>query len=665
MSNLYLLNIPQAKINQLKKKGLDTLEDVSTYLPKKYIDNRTPKLFCELEDGKNAIIIGKVKEIRPNYSKNYVKVTVIDEKKNQMDLLWFGDVDIERRLIYDKKYAFWGVVKRNEYMGTLQMINPTFSSDINSSLKILPVYSKVPGMAEKYLEKCIKNACELVDKEDYLEESVLQDFSVVNFREYIRCMHRPKNSSDIKNVGRRYIFDELFKLAFVLGYENRGKKAITTVSCPKNETLQPFLDSLPFDLTKGEGGQKEVIDAIFNKLNGTTVSRSLVQGDVGCGKTVIAIACMLLMAENGYQSVLMAPTNVLALQHYEEVCKFLRGFDFCKPALLTGKLKAAEKKSVLKKIEDGEVNIIIGTHAVITDNIKFNNLGLNIVDEEHRFGVKQRKTIDEKKGGSVHCISMSATPIPRSLGVSLYGDGIDIYSITKMPKGRLKTRTVIESNKKKIYAFIKKQVEKGRQAYVVCPLITESKSERLEDVLSVEEVHAEMKKYFSKEKNIKIGIITGKMKKAQVEEKINAFKENKINIMVATTIVEVGVNVPNSTVMLVQNAERFGLAQLHQLRGRVGRGDAQAYCVLSTPKENIERLNILTKTTNGFEIAEEDIKIRGMGDFIGTAQSGMYKSVMFMIKFPSLFLKIKTSVKEILDTKYRIQRYLFLLDKTC
>jgi ATP-dependent DNA helicase RecG len=492
---------------------------------------------------------------------------------------------------------------------------------------------------------------------------ILNKYNLVRTFEMARSIHQPRTFEDIARAERRIIFDNLFEMAFKMCYDNSQKSKVTDISCPNANTVKEFLNSLPFSLTDGEGGQLSVVRSIYKKMRAGKRTSSLVQGDVGCGKTMVALLLMLIMAENGYQSVLMAPTNILAKQHYEEFTSRLAMFPFIKTVLVNGSMKKKEKEKAINAIKSGEANIIVGTHAVISKDIEFKNLALSIVDEEHRFGVAQRRLLNEKTSGSIHTVTMSATPIPRSLGMSIYGEDTDIYNITQMPAGRKKIVTVIETEIKKNYDFIAREIKKGRQAYVICPLINESDSERLVGVDSVVETEKELRDYFKHNSEIKIGVINGKMKSSEVATEIQKFKDLEYNIIVSTTIVEVGVNVPNSTVILIKNSERFGLAQLHQLRGRVGRGNHQSYCLLSTPKEDVERLEIMTQTNNGFVIAERDLELRGMGDFIGTSQTGDFKNVMLMLANKSLYEEIKNTVWEILKDPKRTQRYEFLLNK--
>jgi ATP-dependent DNA helicase RecG len=325
--------------------------------------------------------------------------------------------------------------------------------------------------------------------------------------------------------------------------------------------------------------------------------------------------------------------------------------------LLTGNLKAKEKRIALEKIASGEANFIVGTHSLISDNVNFKNLGLCIVDEEHRFGVAQRDRIRSKLTSGIHTLSMSATPIPRTLGVSLYGEGTDIYTISKMPNGRKPVETTICTNVDDAYDFIHQELEAGRQAYIICPLIEESDNEKMAEIESVEKTYQNLINKYKNDPLVKIAMVNGKMKQSEVTDIIQRFKNKEFNIVIATTIIEVGVNVPNSTVILIKNAERFGLAQLHQLRGRVGRGSFQSYCILNTAKEDVERLEVMTQTTNGFKIAEEDLRLRGMGDFLGTKQSGDIKNVMLMLANRELYNSIKSDVKLIFQDELRYNHY--------
>lgn len=651
------LKLPQAKINQFRKKNIQTVEDLMNYFPRKYLDYRFPKNMSEFKDGDNISTIATVITCSFNEAKRYWKSIVQDDEGNRFDIYWFGNVYGVSQMVAGEKYIFCGKVSYTWYNRKWQMSNPMFSRKIDDLKCILPVYSKIHGMSDTYLKDCIAKALNSFVPQEILEYEFVDKYNLCFTAEKLRYMHQPQTQEDIEAAKKRMIFDELFHLAIEMERtyrETRHKTDITIKTC---NWIKPFLDSLPFQLTDGEESQLETVRSIIRKVNKGYLTTSLAQGDVGCGKTMVAILTMLAFAENGYQTVLMAPTTVLATQHYNEICSFIKVNPDIHPVLLTGNLKAKEKREALAKIKSGEANFIVGTHSLISDGVEFNNLGLCIVDEEHRFGVAQRDRIRSKITQGVHTLSMSATPIPRTLGVSLYGEGTDIYTISKMPNGRKPVKTTVSTDLDDAYDFMHKELEAGRQAYIICPLIEESDNEKMATIESVEETYKNLCKKYENDPLVKIAMVNGKMKQAEVADIIQRFKNKEFNVVIATTIIEVGVNVPNSTVILIKNAERFGLAQLHQLRGRVGRGSYQSYCILASVKEDVERLQVMTQTTNGFRIAEEDLRLRGMGDFLGTKQSGDVKNVMLMLANRDLYNTIKADVKLIFEDSQRYDYY--------
>ena len=398
-----------------------------------------------------------------------------------------------------------------------------------------------------------------------------------------------------------------------------------------------FLNSLPYKLT---ADQQETLSAMVDKAKKGQRINSLVQGDVGCGKTIVAFTMMFSMADNGYQSVLMAPTGVLAEQHYKELKEYAEKHSY-KAVYLGSNMKASERKKALKGIEDGTYNFVVGTHSVINKDVKFKALGMAVIDEEHRFGVDQRN--GAIKEGNCHVITMSATPIPRSLALTIYGKATDVYTIKTMPNGRKPVKTKIFNKEQGIFKFMQNQIAEGRQCYIVCPLKEEN--EKLENVESVEEVYQKVNNYF-KDSGIRTEMLVGGMSKEDTDSILSEFTKNNVQMLIATTIVEVGVNVPNASVILIRNAERFGLATLHQLRGRVGRGSYQSYCILQSDDEANPRLNAMVQTTDGFEIAQIDLNLRGSGDFIGTKQSGENREVMLMLQYPEFYKKIEKYVEQ-------------------
>lgn len=652
------LKIPPAKITQFKNKGIYTIEQLIDYLPRKYFDYRHPKLYSEFADGDNVSTIVTIMSTTQNIQKNYWKATVYDAEHSQFEIFWFGNVFGINKMCPGDKYIFCGKVSYTAYNHKFTMCNPIFSKDIDSLKVMLPVYSKIKGMSDTYLKDCIDKVLNSFVPNELIEYDLIEKYKLCYTSEKMRYIHQPHSQEDVEMAKRRMVFDELFHLAIEMERTHLETIQKTDIRISKMNSIKPFLQSLPFSLTDGDDSQLETVRNIIRKINKGYITNSLVQGDVGVGKTFVALLLMMAFAENGYQTVLMTPTTVLASQHFNEIVSYVGKYDFIKPILLTGNLKAKEKKLALDKIASGEANFIVGTHSLISDGVEFKNLALCIVDEEHRFGVAQRDKIRSKITSGVHAVSMSATPIPRTLGLSLYGEGTDIYTITKKPIGRKSVKTSICTDIESAYDnILRKEIEMGHQAYVICPLIEESDSDRMEGVDSVEETYRYLIEKYKNDPLVKPAMVNGKMKQAEVTDIVDRFAHKEFNIIVSTTIIEVGVNVPNATVILIKNAERFGLAQLHQLRGRVGRGSDQSYCILVSAKESVDRLNIMTQTNNGFIIAEEDIKLRGMGDFLGTKQSGDIKNVMLMLMNRELYEKIKKDVKQIFSDPYRKAYY--------
>jgi len=658
--NLNVLSMPTRKRNQFEAKGILTIEDLLRYVPTKYHDFTTPTYIDEVENNDMCAIIAKIEKIEDK--KTFIKATVKDGKGSSFSIMWFHAPYVKRMIKVGRVYIFCGKVSEFEpFPGRVykSIISPLFSEDFSKYQKIFPVYRKIKGMSDDYLKEKIFEALACNSKEEYLELDIVNNFDLMKNYEMERAIHYPKTMEEAEKAKNRIIFDELFKFALIMNERFTTSGKITNIEISKRGLLDNFIAGLPFSLTKD---QSKVIDNLFEHLLSKEKTMALVQGDVGCGKTMVAIALMLIMAENGYQSCLMAPTTVLATQHYEEVKELCEGFEGIEVVFLNGAMRVKEKREALAKITSGEATIIIGTHAVLSKDVHFKNLGIAIVDEEHRFGVVQRHLFEEKNE-DIHIVTMSATPIPRSLAMTIYGDGSQIYTIKTMPKGRIPVETMVTDSEKESYDLMLREIEKGRQCYVVCPLIEDSDSDVLKGVDSVEKTYARLRKYFKENKNVSIGKITGKMKKKEVEEEINHFLNNDYNIIVSTTIIEVGVNIPNSTVMLIKNAERFGIAQLHQLRGRVGRGSFQSYCLLLTDKVDDPRIEALVSTTDGFKIAEKDLELRGLGDFIGTSQTGDDKAVMLMISNPEYYQSVKNEVIEILNNPKRKKKYLSIIDE--
>jgi ATP-dependent DNA helicase RecG len=652
---LSMLDIPKAKITQFNKKGIFTVEDLARFFPRKYYDFRIITPISQVKDGEYMAVVGEVEEI--STKNTMVRAKIKDKSGRKMSVTWFHQVYVAKVLKKGQSYIFCGKVQINQEYHSIQMTAPLYwGADIKAYQRIIPVYSKIQGMSDDFLQKSIDSALALADKKDYLEPLMLDKFKIPKNSTALRSMHQPKEDNELKIAQKRFIFDDLFVFAMQLIDRQQGMEHSSPFIMPTCNTIEGFMKRLPFDLTDG---QKEALRSIYIKMRKGEKVNALVQGDVGSGKTIVAIILMLISAENGYQSVLMAPTTVLAKQHYLDLVEKTEGMGY-KVGFLSGDMKAKEKREVLKGIESGEINLVVGTHSVIQKDVKFKNLALTIVDEEHRFGVVQRNELNEKTKEGVHNVTMSATPIPRTLALSIYGENVDVLTITTLPKGRKPVQTLQITNEEKAYEAMYRQIKEGRQCYVVCPLIEDSES--LAEVDSVETTYKKMSAFFAKYPEVNIAMISGKMKQAEIAEEIGKFSRNDYQIIISTTIIEVGVNVPNSTVILIKNAERFGLAQLHQLRGRVGRGSYQSYCVLLSKEKDNPKLKAMCETTNGFKIAERDLELRGTGDFIGTKQSGNNKYVMLMLSYPKFYDKVKREVKDIYINQTRLSRYKKLIE---
>lgn len=658
---LTCLNCTTQKINQFKSKGIETVEDLVSFLPRKYYDFRNPKLVKDtVNDELCAIIIHvtKVELKTSNAGKKFVSIRGYDEKRDMLYITFFNQPYIANQIYENRKYIFAG--KMSISNGFHTFVNPMLHSDnIVLAKKMYPVYSSIKRMSDDYLKQKISQALQILNIEDYLEPDLLSKYNLINANKAKVQIHSPRNPEEIEDAKKRYLFDDLFLFNFLLEKNNQKLDNNSSHRISKLSFTNDYINNLPFKLTEG---QSSSIKQMINKTRENKRINALVQGDVGAGKTEVCKAMMLCAFENGWQSVVMAPTQILAQQHYNDISKSFAKYGI-NIAFLHSKIKVREKKKILKGIEDGSINMIVGTHSVISDDVHYKNLGLFVVDEEHRFGVAQREKLEEKASKDVHCIRMSATPIPRTLAISLYGDQIDVLTIKTLPAGRKPVITKEIENIEDAYDVIISEVNKGHQAYIVCPLIDDSDSDKLSDVESLETTYKEALNILPK--SFKIGLINGKMKEEEVQSEIQKFLNKEYDVIISTTIIEVGVNVPNATVILVKSAERFGLAQMHQLRGRVGRSTHQSYCLLSAKvktDEGRQKIDAMIKTTDGFKIAEEDLRIRGTGDFIGTSQSGFNKYVMLMLANSDLNDKIKADIKEIYSDKNRLQRYTSLLN---
>lgn len=625
-------------ISAFERKKIHSTADIINLHPLHYC---FPVLSGQITEGEYISFLGEVHHLYCNYEKNTTLCTAISKDGCKIVMTWFNNDYVYRLLTNNHVFLFYGKVTYNTYTDGWQIINPMFEKRDSPCVKV--IYRKIRGISEETYNKVLQIALNEYTSREKYSTRILDKFDLPKQKEAYLMLHQPKSLQDVERAKKYFLFNELFSLALSL-QKWSPDEVRNEIYCKKMSSVPLLLKSLPFSLTDGPDSQLETIRKIIRKINKGIKTNSIIQGDVGSGKTIVAIILMLIMAENEFQSVLMAPTNILALQHYTEIVKLLTPFDFISVGLLTGDMKAAEKKAILKKIESGEINIIVGTHAVLSSAISYKNLGLSIVDEEHRFGVKQREAIAERYN-NIHTVIMSATPIPRTLGIVMYGPNTNFYTIKQMPSGRKKTITQIITDKNSGYEKIYNEIKKGHQAYVVCPLVEESTSEKLTEVTSINEAYSRISKYFSFDPQIKIGVISGQLKPSELTAEIDKFLHKEYQILIATTVVEVGVNIPNATIIMIENSERFGLSQLHQLRGRVGRNSLQSYCLLNTQKTDIERLGVMTQTNDGFEIAQSDVRLRGVGDLSGTKQCGNYDHVIKMLENMDLYQQISEEVR--------------------
>ena len=638
--------ITAKQVVNLKSLGIDTIYDLIYYFPRAYDNRSNVKNIGDLTFNEYVVVKASVMSVlnMPNRSGKKIVKAMITDGTGIMEVLWFGMPYISKSLKVGEEYIFIGQTKKSNLF---QFINPEYKlykgQEKETAKEILPIYSSNKSITQNNLRKIIKKFLENFLK--YFEENIPNDL-VKGYKEIferaqaIKNIHFPESVQAIEAANLRFATEELLilelgilKNRFIVDSLNTKKYEIEG----KKEKVRKFLELLPFELTRA---QKKVIKEIYDEISDGKIVNRLVQGDVGSGKTAVATVMLIYMAENGYQGALMAPTEILANQHYLGMKERLEKIGL-RVGLLTSSIKGKKKTEILEAIANGDIDIVIGTHSLIEDNVVFKKLGLIVIDEQHRFGVNQRNKLREK-GFLGNLLVMTATPIPRSLALSIYGD-LDLSIIDELPPGRTPIKTKWIANDKDLsimYDFIYKKVNGGNQAYFVAPLIETSDKMALK---SVDKVSEEIERRFSDKK---IGIIHGKMKAKEKDEVMLKFKNKEYDILIATTVIEVGIDVPASTIMTIYNAERFGLSALHQLRGRVGRGSKQSYCFLiseSTTENSKQRLSIMEKTEDGFVIAEEDLKLRNSGEIFGLRQSGFSD-----LKFIDIIYDSKT-IKDVRD----------------
>lgn len=636
--------------NILKKRKMETVEDVCQLFPSKYYDFSFINPLNTSRLDKNYAFVCKLVsyELKKQSSMYIVRCTLQDiYTQNELCVSWFGTTEMYNVLKKDYRPGdtcfIGGKLKASNKKNLFFMSNPIIFKkyDGESDCHIYTAYEKIRGISESNFERIINDCLEHATIPDKVPRELLHKYNLIPKDEAIREMHKPSSVEQIKRAKYRLNMDDLLYFALQLEEKNRNLPAGSVYGIHSLATTMKIIENLPFQLTKD---QKSAYEELVNRIRSGKRLNALIQGDVGCGKTILAFLLMFVMADNGFQSVLLAPTQVLASQHYNELKEMAAPYDIDVVYIANG-LKKKEREAILKSIEDGSALMIVGTHSVLSKEVKFHDLGLSITDEEHRFGVLQREEITTKAKAGMHTVTMSATPIPRSLSDVLLST-TEVFNIQSMPNGRKPIQTAICASQNTIFQFIKKEIEKGHQAYVVCPLI-EDKQGAMEGILSVEQTYAEYTDAFGKGA---VAVLNGKMKEDETENVIQSFKNGEIKILVSTTVVEVGVNVPNATVIVINNAERFGLASLHQLRGRVGRGNSPGYCILNSVHKDNKRLIALCKYKNGFQIAEADYALRGSGNILGTEQSGSNYYVELSMRYPDLFSELQKYAKKYMDT---------------
>ena len=619
----YIKGIGEARARSLEKLGIRDLAGLVSYFPRAYEDRSSFKPIAALEDGESVCVRAMVAEepqlVRIRGGMEMVKLRAVDET-GTLFINFFNRAYVRSQLHRGQSLVFFGRVSVQN--GLRSMANPLFEPEgaSNATGRIMPVYRLTAGLSQKVLIHCVRSALTACAGclPDYLPGDTALDHGLCTARYAYENIHFPKDFRALELARRRLVFEELFVLVCALGLLRGGRGKVRGAKLRRAE-LSDFTSTLPFTPT---GAQLRAIgEAVEDMCSGRLMNR-LVQGDVGSGKTLVAAACIWYAAQSGAQSAFMAPTEILAEQHYATLTGFLEPFGI-RVAKLTGSMKAKEKREVLAALASGEAQLCVGTHALLSEGVEFHDLALVVTDEQHRFGVQQRAALAEKGAVPPHILVMSATPIPRTLALIIYGD-LDVSLIDELPPGRQKVDTfaVDSSYRARLNGFMEKLVSEGRQVFVVCPRI-EDDEEQPDDLKSAEEHAAELREQLP---GLRIGCIHGKLKAKEKDELMSQFSSGGLDVLVSTTVIEVGVDVPNAALMVIENAERFGLSQLHQLRGRVGRGRHKSWCILVSDAKGEEaraRLAAMTHISDGFKIAEEDLRLRGPGDFFGSRQHGL------------------------------------------
>ena len=629
---MYLKGVGPKRAKALEKLKIMTMYDLLTHYPRAYEDWSRITPIRNLIVDESAVVVGRITRPEMRIAGSGLKIisTYLRDGTGYVKLTWFNQEYLMDKLTEGMRLLVIGKVKLDGWTGerTINQINSFTILEENEvpELGIMPIYPATATLNQNFFRNVMRNLLGKMPKlEEILPKNILNELKLMSLDEAMRAVHFPKNKEQLHLSRKRLAFDELFLIQCgLMLIKRQAQDEKLGITHKKNgELVKKVLEKLPFELTKD---QKKTFKTISKDMEKNLPMRRLIQGDVGSGKTAVAMLALAKTVENGYQGALMAPTEILANQHYETFTKILSDLGI-KIGLLSAKITSSKKKreEIYKKIFEHEIDILIGTHAILQEGVKFSKLGLVVTDEQHRFGVTQRSKLEKKSEKIPDMLVMTATPIPRTMILTVYGD-LDVSLIKEMPPGRKPIKTFLRNinSRKKVYEFVLEEIKKGRQAYVVCPLIEKSEAEVMINIDPATEIYKKLSEGIFK--NYKCGLIHGKLKSREKEEIMGKFYSGEIKILVSTTVVEVGVDVPNATVMVVENAERFGLAQLHQLRGRVGRGSEKSYCILISDgkaENSKERLKAMENTTDGFKLADIDLKLRGPGQFFGEVQHGL------------------------------------------
>ena len=651
----YIKGVGPNRVTLLNKIGIFNIQDLITYYPRGYEDRSKPKNICECANGEVALIeavaMSRLIDSRISKGRTMQKLAVMDET-GQAVITWFNQPYLKSKFQTGKRYRFYGKIEFQ--YGKISMNAPVFDEieNSNNTGKIIPIYPLTYSLTQNTLRKIIENGLQKVNEQGGLPETlpdyILNEYKLENINKANYDIHFPHDFEDFKKARRRLVFEELLSTQLaLLQLKNNNLTDKKGITFNKEVKMSDVINTLPFKLTKA---QLRVLQEIDENMESEKSMNRLLQGDVGSGKTVVAMITAYKAVKSGYQAAILAPTAILATQHMVNFEKMLNQFNIKCELLISG-ISKKKKEDILERLKNGEIDILIGTHAMLEENVEFKNLGLVVTDEQHRFGVKQRTKIAQK-GQNPDVLVMSATPIPRTLALILYGD-LDISIIDELPPNRKTIETFAVTNRmeERVNNFIKKQIDEGRQAYIVCPLVEESEEED-NDLKAVTTLYEKCKEETFP--NYKVEYIHGKMRPKEKDNIMERFKNKEIDILISTTVIEVGVDVPNANIMVIEDAERFGLAQLHQLRGRVGRGEYKSYCVLKFKgkgQNTKERMKIMCETNDGFLISQKDLELRGSGDFFGTMQHGIpdFKIANLFTDMDILKLAQEAAVKIVTD----------------